>query len=83
MLQALVNNIGEAQSVQQKCIATYGNGAILLRLTAKMQQLCLDHTSLQARQELGHMLQLLTNLAEGIYFSALSLVSSIARRAWA
>ena len=78
MLQALVNNIGEAQSVQQKCIATYGNGAILLHLTTRVQQLCLDHTSLQARQELGHMLQLLTNVAEGAFCHTLPHTTTIA-----
>lgn len=65
MLQALVNNVGEGQLQQQQAIALYGNGAILLFLATKVQQLCVVPLSHQDRQELRHMLHLLISVAGG------------------
>ena len=65
MLQALVSGTGERQLYQQQAVALYGDGAILLYLTTKVQQLCITSASGQARKELGHMLQLLASVAQG------------------
>lgn len=65
ILQALVDDIGERRAAQQQSVAMYGNGAILIYAKIKVQQLCMEHSNAQARQELEHVMHFLTDAADG------------------
>ena len=52
---------------QQLAISLYGNGAILLYMATKVQQMCAAHQHSQAdQQELSLMLSLLGLIAQGV-----------------
>lgn len=66
MLQSLVHTaLGEHRAAQKSAVALYGNGAILMYLKLRLQQLYIELPSPQAAQELDHVLQLLAFAAEG------------------